>query len=314
MAYCAVHPRSLNIFLNSYFFSQSQTLSPLSVTRAAWHVVCLKSKICLPLIHFCSAWILPPSVKISPVIWRGGKLDTVLQPGPVPITSCVSCWQYVGKTGPGDKVLDRHYIDSTRHICGLKLGINWQSQLLFSSINLCSLDTYDNNLSWTHVKSSTEASQWPVRHHVKRWDNNTVIRLLIDQVPVIWANNWSVHTARMNFMVWEWWDVADMRTLLLSPGTGHVPSGSGASSRGHTTLIISSVTTGDRYVRERNKHICSGLIFVKIKLCFEIKLHMLQCWLRPADKCSSCPSVTGCCKVKSLKISCTFSWVSASAW
>ena len=142
MAYCAVHPRSLNIFLNSYFFSQSQTLSPLSVTRAAWHVVvCLKSKICLPLIHFCSAWILPPSVKISPVIWRGGKLDTVLQPGPVPITSCVSCWQYVGKTGPGDKVLDRHYIDSTHHICGLKLGINWQSQLLFSSINLCSLDS-----------------------------------------------------------------------------------------------------------------------------------------------------------------------------
>ena len=172
MAYCAVHPRSLNIFLNSYFFSQSQTLSPLSVTRAAWHVVCLKSKICLPLIHFCSAWILPPSVKISPVIWRGGKLDTVLQPGPVPITSCVSCWQYVGKTGPGDKVLDRHYIDSTRHICGHRHGINWQSQLLFSSINLCSLDTYDNNLSWTHVGSITGASGW-CRHHVKileRWD------------------------------------------------------------------------------------------------------------------------------------------------
>ena len=32
-------------------------------------------------------------------------------------------------------------------------------------------------------------------------DNNTVIRLLIDTVPGVWANNWSVYTARMNFMV-----------------------------------------------------------------------------------------------------------------
>ena len=46
-----------------------------------------------------------------------------------------------------------------------------------------------------------------------------------------------------------------MRTLLLSQDTGHVPSGSGASSRGHTTLIISSVTTGDRYVREEQTHL-----------------------------------------------------------
>ena len=192
MAYCAVHPRSLNIFLNSYFFSQSQTLSPLPVTRAAWHVVCLKSKICLPLIHFCSAWILPPSVKISPVIWRRGKLDTVLEPGPVPITSCVSCWQYVGKTVSGDEVSDRTCIDSTRHICGLKLGINWQSQLLFSSINLCSLNTYDNNLSWTDVGSSTGASCW-CRHHVKtlerweiitRWSGSSLIQCL-EYGPII---------------------------------------------------------------------------------------------------------------------------------
>ena len=225
MAYCAVHPRSLNIFLNSYFFSQSQTLSPLPVTRAAWHVVCLKSKICLPLIHFCSAWILPPSVKISPVIWRRGKLDTVLEPGPVPITSCVSCWQYVGKTVSGDEVSDRTCIDSTRHICGLKLGINWQSQLLFSSINLCSLDTYDNNLSWTNVGSSTGASGW-CRHHVKtleRWEIITRWSSLIQCLeygPII--GQCTQYTARMNFMVWEWWDVADMRTLLLSQGTSHL--------------------------------------------------------------------------------------------
>ena len=98
MAYCAVHPRSLNIFLNSYFFSQSQTLSPLPVTRAAWHVVCLKSKICLPLIHFCSASILPPSaLPLSKSEQSRGKLDTVLDPGPVPITSRVSSGNMSGK-------------------------------------------------------------------------------------------------------------------------------------------------------------------------------------------------------------------------